>query len=154
MEKSRVQTAVDYNLKWGYNCSQAVALTYADKFELDPTMCFKAMEAFGAGMGGKLGTCGALSGAIFLAGFKTSTGNTDQNPKNKSKKDSYALSQAITEAFYAQNKTVTCKDLKDIKGENFRSCPNCIADAAILVEKFIFPGEFEESTYFLDHLTF
>ena len=37
MEKSRVQTAVDYNLKWGYNCSQAVALTYADKFNLDPT---------------------------------------------------------------------------------------------------------------------
>ncbi len=143
MEKSRVQIALDYNLKYGYNCSQAVALTYADKFNLDPTFCFKATEAFGAGMGGKLGTCGALSGAIFLAGFKTSTGNLDQNPKNKSKQDSYALSKAIMDAFYTQNKTVTCKDLKNIKGETFRSCPNCIADAAMLVEKFIFPEEFE-----------
>ncbi len=154
MEKSRVQLAVDYNLKWGYNCAQAVALAYADKLNLDPTFCFKATESFGAGMGAKMGTCGAVSGAIFLAGFKTSTGNLDQDPKNKSKKASYELASAITTAFFEQNKTLTCAELKNVKGTTFRACPNCIADAAILVEKYIFPGEFEESSYYLDHLNF
>lgn len=147
MEKSRVEIAVDYNLKWGYNCSQAVALTYADKLGLDPTFCFRATEAFGAGMGQKLGTCGALSGAVFLAGFKTSTGHMDANPGNKSKKDSYALSGAITTAFYEQNHSIVCQELKRSGEITFRSCPNCIADAARLVERYLFPGEFEESAH-------
>ena len=42
--ESRVQIAVDYYAKSGYNCSQAVAVTYADLLGLDPLMCFKGME--------------------------------------------------------------------------------------------------------------
>ena len=87
--ESRVQIAVDYYAKSGYNCSQAVAVTYADLLGLDPLMCFKGMETFGHGMGSKLGTCGAISGAIFLAGFVSSTGNMDNDKTNKSKKVSY-----------------------------------------------------------------
>ena len=150
MLKSRVQIAVDYYLKNGYNCSQAVAVTYADLLGLDPIMCFKGMEAFGGGMGARLGTCGAISGAVYLAGFAKSTGNMDEDKKNKSKKESYEVSGKITKEFYEMNGTVTCADLKEPKGPKFRSCLNCIADAAILVEKHIFPGQFEEPTYYKD----
>ena len=144
MLKSRVQIAVDYYLKSGYNCSQAVAVTYADLLGLDPMVCFKGMEAFGGGMGARLGTCGAISGAIYLAGFVTSTGNMDADKTNKSKKDSYELAGRITKEFHEMNGTVTCADLKDAKGPFFHSCLECIADAAALVEKHIFPGQFEK----------
>lgn len=148
MLKSRAQMAVDYYAKSGYNCSQAIAVTYADLLGLDPMTCFKGMETFGSGMGGRLGTCGAVSGAIYLAGFVTSTGHMDDDKKNKSKKESYDLAAKITKAFYEQNGTVTCADLKEPKTPTFRSCLDCIADAAILAEKFIFPGQFEEPTYY------
>lgn len=145
MLESRVQIAVDYFAKKGYNCSQAVAVTYADLLGLDPVTCFKGMEAFGGGMGARLGTCGAISGAIYLAGFVTSTGNMDDDKTNKSKKVSYELAGKITKEFYEMNGTVTCADLKDAKGEYFHSCLDCVADAAKLVEKYIFPGQFEET---------
>ncbi|MCI6886453.1 MAG: C-GCAxxG-C-C family protein [Lachnospiraceae bacterium] len=150
MMKSRVQTAVDYYAKSGYNCSQALAVTYADLLGLDPMVCFKGMETFGCGMGGKLGTCGAISGAIYLAGFVTSTGHMDDDKTNKSKKESYDLAGRITRAFYEKNQTVTCGDMKEPKSPKFRSCLDCIADAAILAEEMIFPGQFEKSTYFED----
>lgn len=148
MLKSRAQIAVDYYAKSGYNCSQAVAVTYADLLGLDPMTCFKGMEAFGCGMGARLGTCGAISGAIYLAGFVTSTGNMDDDRTNKSKQVSYDLAGIITKEFKEMNKTVTCCDLKDPKGGMFRSCLDCIADAAILAEKHIFPGQFEAPTYY------
>ncbi|MGN0159218.1 MAG: C-GCAxxG-C-C family protein [Brotaphodocola sp.] len=150
MMKSRVQKAVDYYAKSGYNCSQAVAVTYADLLGLDPMVCFKGMETFGSGMGAKLGTCGAISGAIYLAGFVTSTGHMDDDKANKSKKVSYDLAGKITKAFYEKNQTVTCGDMKEAKSPKFRSCLDCIADAAILTEELIFPGQFEKSTYFED----
>lgn len=140
--ESRVQIAVNYYAKSGYNCSQAVAVTYADLLGLDPLVCFKGMETFGHGMGSKLGTCGAISGAIFLAGFVSSTGNMDDDKTNKSKKVSYDLAAKITEEFYQINHTVTCSDLKDVKGGLFRSCLDCIADAARLVEKYVLPEYF------------
>ena len=55
MLQSRAQIAVDYYVKYGYNCSQAVAVTYADLLGLDPMVCFKGMETFGSGMGARLG---------------------------------------------------------------------------------------------------
>lgn len=149
MLKSRAQTAVDYYAKSGYNCAQAIAVTYADLLGLDPMVCFKGMEAFGSGMGGtRLGTCGAISGAVYLTGFITSTGHMDDEKKNKSKKESYDLGGKLVKEFFEQNRTVTCGDLKDTGSDKFRSCLDCIADAAILVEKHLFPGQFEESDYF------
>lgn len=150
MMKSRAQQAVDYYAKSGYNCSQAVAVTYADLLGLDPMVCFKGMETFGSGMGARLGTCGAISGAVYLAGFVTSTGHMDDDKKNKSKKESYDLAGRITRAFYEKNGTVTCGDMKEVKSPKFRSCLDCIADAAILAEEMIFPGQFEKATYYED----
>lgn len=39
-------------------------------------------------------------------------------------------------------------DLKDANADTFHSCLDCIADAAILAETYIFPGQFEEPTYY------
>lgn len=149
--KSRVQTAVDYYAKSGYNCAQAIAVTYSDLLGLDPMVCFKGMESFGSGMAGtRTGTCGAISGAMYLVGFISSTGQMDNDKKNKSKQASYDLGNKIVLGFNEKNQTTICGELKEPRSPKFRSCLDCIADVAILVEENLFPGQFEPSTYFED----
>ena len=65
----------------GYNCCQAVLLTFCDELGVDPVTAFKIGEGFGLGMGGMENTCGALSGAIMLAGLKNSDGDLCSCPK-------------------------------------------------------------------------
>ena len=80
----------------GYNCCQAVLLTFCNELGVDPVTAFKIGEGFGLGMGGMENTCGALSGAIMLAGLKNSDGDLD-HPKTKA--GTYRISRELTEAF-------------------------------------------------------
>lgn len=133
--ESRIQKTLE-NHKKGYNCAQAVACAYCDLVGVDEATMFKAAEAFGAGMGGMATTCGAVSGAVLLAGFKNSDGDC-QVPKTK--KESYKLSKQIVEEFEKKNTTVICKALKGVEtGNRLRSCDGCIEDAAALAEQILF----------------
>ena len=69
------------NHEKGYNCAQSVMCAFADKTNLDEETLFKLAEGFGAGMGNRRNTCGALSGAVMLAGVLTSSGD----PKDATK---------------------------------------------------------------------
>ena len=70
----RIAKALENHDK-GYNCCQAVACAFCDLVGVDEETMFKASEAFGLGMGCMNGTCGAISGAVLLAGFKNSSAN-------------------------------------------------------------------------------
>ena len=123
----------------GFNCCQAVACTYCDLFGMDEETAFKACEALGAGMGGMEGTCGAVSGAVFLAGLKNSCGDLEK-PVSKGK--TYQFSRAITAKFREKNGSLVCRDLKGIEtGTPLRSCEGCILDAAALVEELLLDQE-------------
>ena len=123
----------------GYNCCQAVACTYCELFGMDEATAFKACEAFGAGMGGMKGTCGAVSGAVFLAGLKNSCGDLE---KPSSKGQTYKLSRAIAEQFQEKNGSLICGELKGVETKQpLRSCEGCILDAAELVEKILLEGK-------------
>ena len=123
----------------GFNCCQAVACTYCDLFGMDEETAFKACEAFGAGMGGMEGTCGSVSGAVFLAGLKNSCGDLEK-PVSKGK--TYQFSRAITAKFREKNGSLVCRDLKGIEtGTPLRSCEGCILDAAALVEELLLNQE-------------
>lgn len=136
--KTRVEETITRHDK-GYNCAQAVACTYCDLVGLDEETMFKMTEALGLGMGGMLGTCGAVSGACVLAGMKRSTGNIE-TPNSKA--ESYKLSREITQKFMDQNSSLTCKELKGVEtGKMLRSCPDCIKDAAVIVEQVLFSEE-------------
>lgn len=126
--------------KKGYNCAQAVACAYCDLFGMDEKTAFIATEAFGSGMGAMEGTCGAVAGAVFLAGVKNSTGNLE-TPDSKGK--TYKLSKAITKEFQEKNGSLVCKELKGLVPECpvFRECPGCIEDAAKLVEEILLSDE-------------
>jgi C_GCAxxG_C_C family probable redox protein len=130
----RIAKAIENHNK-NYNCCQAVACAYCDLLGVDEETIFKAGEAFGLGMGGMDGTCGAISGAVLLAGLKNSTANLDQP---NSKAATYKLSAAIVKAFKEKNGAVACRDIKGVDtGKVLRSCPGCIEDAARIAEEIL-----------------
>lgn len=119
----------------GYNCCQAVLLTFCNELGVDPVTAFKIGEGFGLGMGGMENTCGALSGAIMLAGLKNSDGDLD-HPKTKA--GTYRISRELTEAFKEQTGALVCRDLKGIDtGKVLCSCPKCIDSAVQIVEEIL-----------------
>ncbi|MDD5874488.1 MAG: C-GCAxxG-C-C family protein [Baileyella intestinalis] len=119
----------------GYNCCQAVLLTFCDELGVDPVTAFKIGEGFGLGMGGMENTCGALSGAIMLAGLKNSDGDLD-HPKTKA--GTYRISRELTEAFKEKTGALVCRDLKGIDtGKVLCSCPKCIESAVQIVEEIL-----------------
>ena len=133
--ESRIEKTIEKHNK-GYNCAQAVACTYCDLVGVDEESMFRATEALGLGMGCMEGTCGAVSGACVLAGFKNSCKDLD-NPTSKGA--TYKLSREIMTRFTARNKSTRCKDLKGVEtGVVLRSCQDCIRDAAKIAEEVLF----------------
>lgn len=134
MEKF-VEKALE-NHKRGFNCAQAVACAYCDEVGMDENIIFKMAEGFGAGMGGLQCTCGALSGAIMLAGLKQSSGDVN-NPTTKA--STYKLSKEMVEEFREKNTSVVCRDLKGLDTKVvLRSCDGCIEDAARIAYNVLF----------------
>lgn len=137
--ESRAVLAAERHKK-GYNCAQAVACTYCDLVGVSEEEAFRSTEAFGLGMGGMIGTCGALSGAAYLASLATSDGNLE-NPSTK--KASYALSRELLNRFSEKNGSVTCRVLKGLEANHAAvPCPICISTACDLVEQVLFPDTF------------
>lgn len=121
---NRTEKAMELHKK-GYNCCQAAALAFADLFERDVEMIYKLAEGFGAGMGGRDGVCGALSGAVMLAGLKNSDGKLEGG---QSKAETYKLSEAMYRAFEEKAGSVICRT---IKGMDNRDIPLCSCDDCI-----------------------
>ena len=112
------------NHQKGYNCAQAVACAFAEETGIPEETLFAACEGFGLGMGGMAATCGAVSGAVMLAGLKNSCKNLEQPA---SKADTYKLTREIT-----------CGELKGTEtGKVLRSCPDCIRDAVEIAESIL-----------------
>ncbi len=125
----RIDKAIE-NHKKGYNCAQAVVCAFADKTDFTEDQLFKLSEAFGGGMGGTKGVCGAVSAMVFLAGLEKSKG-VDSLP-DTNKMESYAFAREMMEEFEKKNRTLMCSRLK---GEGIRSCDGCIEDAVKILEE-------------------
>ena len=104
--ESRVKETIVRHDK-GYNCAQAVACTYCDLFGYKEEDVFRMTEGFGLGMGCMAGTCGALSGAVLLAGLKNSDGQINA-PKTKGK--TYKLSRQLLERFQERCGSTICAE--------------------------------------------
>lgn len=137
---SRIEDTIKRHDK-GFNCAQAVACTYCDLLGMEEETVFRMTEGFGAGMGCMEATCGALSGAVLLAGLKNSDGKLDA-PKTKGR--TYKLSKEIVKSFREKCGSTVCRELKSVKdGKPMHACEACIRDAAAIVENVLF-GESDE----------
>ena len=118
----------------GYNCAQALICAFSDRVGVDEITLYEIAEGFGAGMGNRNNVCGALSGAVMVAGLLASNGDT----KNSSKAETYKLSGKIEEYFREKCKATACCDIKGLKsGSPTVSCDECIKVAVEAVESIL-----------------
>ncbi len=119
----------------GYNCAQAVICAFSDKIGIDEATLYKLSEGFGAGMGNRKNACGALSGAVMLAGLVSSNGDLCGSTKSST----YKLAGKIADLFEAKCLATTCEDIKGLKsGTPTVSCDECIRVAADVAEEVLF----------------
>ena len=118
------------NHKKGYNCAQAVACVFADKLGYSEDELFRLTEAFGGGMGGTQGVCGAVSGMVMVAGAIKSFGLEKLPETNKL--TSYGFARELMEEFEKRIGTIVCSK---IKSEEVHSCDECIEIAVEILEE-------------------
>ena len=129
---SKLDLAMDFHQQ-GYNCAQAVTLPFCEEMGLDAAVVKQAMEGFGAGMGGRTQTCGALSGAIFVAGM-LSASPTDP----ATKMSTYGVCAKMSGDFVAHCGSGVCEVIKGLNGGKMLcSCNACIACGVKLAEDYI-----------------
>lgn len=126
---NRCEKAVEFHKK-GCNCAQAVACVFADKLGYSEDEIFRLTEAFGGGMGGTQGVCGAVSSMSFVVGGVKSYGIEKLPETNK--KESYTLAGELMEEFKRRIGTIMCRE---IKCEKKYSCDQCIEEAVKILEE-------------------
>ena len=136
--ESRVALAREKH-KSGYSCSQAVACTYCDLVGISEETMFRVSEGFSVGMGGMKGVCGAVAAACMIAGAKNSTCQMG-GPGSKAATNKYT--KEIVQRFIDESGTVICCELKGIgTGTPVKPCPQCVKDAARILEEVVFSQE-------------
>ena len=82
------------NFKAGYNCAQAVLVTFAEELGMDRETASRLSLSFGAGMGGLREVCGAASGMFMCAGLKFGISDMTAPDALAKKKEHYQRIQA------------------------------------------------------------
>lgn len=136
--ENRVEKAAERHAK-GYNCAQAVVCSYCDLLNVEEKDAFRMSEGFGAGMGSMGSTCGALSGAIMLAGLKCSDGNMEA-PKTKG--STYKVVKELNRRFQEICGATICKEIKGVDtGRPKYGCRDCVRAGAAIAEEILFGEE-------------
>ena len=135
------------NFLEGYNCTQAVVLTFKDFLQEDMETLLKLASPFGGGMGRLRETCGAFSGVLIVLGLLEGY-NTPEFGKIKN--DLYAKVQLLGKDVEKEFGSLRCRDLLGTKGhdspispardENFyktRPCCRIIGYCAYVLAKYL-----------------
>ena len=112
------------SLKRSHNCCQAVLLAFEDKLPYDKESLLMLGSTFGSGMGGMMGTCGALIGAEMVLGI-LSKQTRGMNP----------VSRKLFQTFEEKCGASRCIDLKGVAtGHMLCSCEDCVKNAIEAVD--------------------
>ena len=121
------RSQIGAQLKRSHNCCQAVLLAYEDKLPYDKEALLMLGSTFGSGMGGMMGTCGALVGAEMVLGIlseKTSGMN--------------GFSRRLFGAFEEKCGASRCIDIKGVlTGKMLCSCEDCVRYAIETLEELL-----------------
>ena len=104
---SRSENAGDMFLS-GYNCAQAVVLSFADDLKFSKELAQKMAAGFGGGMGKQQETCGAVTGAIMVLGILK---GEEVNNNDELKASAYGAVKELIRDFMAEFKTTQCREL-------------------------------------------
>lgn len=99
----------------GYNCAQSVAGAFHEEMGVSLETAVRMASAFGGGMGGQRGTCGAVTGMYLVLGMLDGYDNPSEYDR---KKALYAQVRELTEKFRRVHQTVCCRELlRDLPGK-------------------------------------
>lgn len=119
----------------GYNCAQIVLCSYAEELGIDEETLFRISEGFGAGMGGMMQTCGAVTAMFMALGLANSSGDLqacDTKPQTMKKV------RELAAEFEKKNGSLVCRELKGIDtGKVLRSCDGCIEDGIRILGEYL-----------------
>jgi C_GCAxxG_C_C family probable redox protein len=133
----------------GYNCSQSVAMAFADLLDMDEKTVAKLVCGFGGGMGRMREVCGCMSAIVFVM---SSLYGYDDNNDSQGKKQIYTQIQSLGEQFKQDNGSIICKELLGLNNNGFdnpspaprthsyykkRPCPELAKYSADILEKYI-----------------
>ena len=124
--EKRADIAANLKATGQCNCTQSVLKVFEDKINIAPEELSKLSAGFAAGMGCMESTCGALIGAVMVAGMITDGKGTPR------------YSKELVSKFNDKCGATICKDLKEITtGKVLCECPDCVRNAVISLGEVI-----------------
>lgn len=118
--EERAAQAAAWKAAGQYNCAQAVMKAFEDKIPVDADTLMKLGAGYAAGMGCMESTCGALIGAVMVAGIVTDGKGTPR------------ISKELLQSFQEKYGATLCKDLKGVEtGAPLCPCPECVRNAVL-----------------------
>ena len=118
--EERANQAAQWKAVGAYNCAQAVTHAFADQIPVEEETLKKLGAGYAAGMGCMESTCGALIGAVMVAGILTDGQGTPR------------CARALVEDFRTRCGATVCKDLKGVAtGTPLCPCPECVRNAVL-----------------------
>ncbi len=121
----------------GDNCAQSVVLAFEDVWgdRHDRNTVFRLMEPFGAGLGSRHGTCGAISGMAAVLGML----NADGDPEHPyTKAHCYELIAEASRRFEEVVTDTICERIKEAEDRPaLYPCQGCIELAVEILESMI-----------------
>jgi C_GCAxxG_C_C family probable redox protein len=107
--EERIEKAIAL-FKEGYNCSQSVAMAFADLYGIGEEQMSMIAASFGGGIGRMRETCGAACGMFLLCGLETHPEGM-KYPSAELKKRNYEEVQRLAARFKEENGALLCKEL-------------------------------------------
>ena len=118
--EERAAQAAEWKAMGQCNCTQAVLKVFEDKLPVDADTLMKLAAGYAAGMGCMESTCGALIGAVMVAGIATDGRGTPR------------VSKELVQTFKEKCGATICKDLKGVEtGTVLCPCPECVRNAVL-----------------------
>ena len=126
---------IKYKHTRGYNCAQIVLCSYAEELGIDEETLFRISEGFGAGMGGMMQTCGAVTAMFMALGLANSSGDLQACD---TKTQTMKKVRELAAEFEKKNGSIVCRELKGIDtGKVLRSCDGCIEDGIRILGEYL-----------------
>ena len=118
--EERAAAAAELKATGKCNCTQSVVKVFEDKLPISVETLMKLTAGYAVGMGCMASTCGALIGAVMVAGILTDGKGTPR------------ISKELVQSFENRCGATICKDLKGIEtGKALCPCPECVRNAVL-----------------------
>ena len=121
--------------KEGFSCSQAVFAAYAKDLGMDYEMALKVSQAFGGGMGGMRGECGAVTGAYMVISLRHGRTKAEDG---QARLKTFNLVKEFASRFKEIHQTTVCRNLLEGKsGTHYDMCSDYVKDACLLLDELL-----------------